>query len=171
MLVYEKKVEGNRHLYGTRENVPAANDAQLKYKDSQSVQLDLSITDQLVSVMDEQTHKYGIKRLSDGAFFGVFIGDDGVAIIPQGWMVDPVDHLTVKTAPDKTTYSAGEALDMTGVVITVTFENTKILDVAYGDPRLSYTPAEGTALETTHTKVTIGFADCGKTVDQAITVS
>ena len=33
MLVYEKKVEGERHLYGTLSSIPSDSDQRLIYKD------------------------------------------------------------------------------------------------------------------------------------------
>ena len=42
MLIYEKKVDGVRHLYGTEGNIPSVSDQQLAYKDNTGATVDVS---------------------------------------------------------------------------------------------------------------------------------
>jgi len=71
MLVYEKKVEGERHLYGKVEGtVPAVDDVQLTYKDADGQELELVEKDTY-----KDNGKGGIYRVSDNAAVNVFIGD------------------------------------------------------------------------------------------------
>lgn len=44
MLIYEKKVDGVRHLFGTLSNVPADTDPQIIYKDADGNEI-TNITD------------------------------------------------------------------------------------------------------------------------------
>ena len=42
MLIYEKKVLGERHLFGTLGNIPGPDDVQLTYKDNAGTSVDVS---------------------------------------------------------------------------------------------------------------------------------
>ena len=81
MLVYEKKVDDVRHLFGTLGVVPTDSDQQLVYKDTDGNEiLDISLSDLFVD--DKQG---GIIRLSDGKAIQVHIRDTSgslVQIIP-----------------------------------------------------------------------------------------
>ncbi len=84
-----------------------------------------------------------------------------------------VTNITVKTAPDKTTYNEGEMLDLTGFVITMNRSDGSTEDVALIDfesKGLIISLANGIKLGTSHTKVTITHTASGETVEQAITV-
>ena len=71
MLVYEKKVDGVRHLYGKVEGtIPAASDTQLTYKDAEGQELELVEKDTY-----KDNGKGGIYRVSDNAAVNVFIDD------------------------------------------------------------------------------------------------
>ena len=78
-----------------------------------------------------------------------------------------VSSIAVTTAPTKTTYTAGESFDPTGMVITATYEDTTSKAVT------GYTVSPSGALATTDTEVTISYTEGGatKTATQAITVS
>ena len=75
--------------------------------------------------------------------------------------------ISVKTAPDKVTYTEGELFDATGMVIEATYSDSSKKDVT------SYTYAPTAALTTSDTEVTISYTEGGvtKTCTQAITVN
>ena len=78
-----------------------------------------------------------------------------------------VSSIAVTTAPTKTSYTAGETFDATGMVITATYEDTTTKVVT------GYTVAPSGALATTDTEVVISYTEGGatKTATQAITVT
>lgn len=78
-----------------------------------------------------------------------------------------VASIAVTTAPTKTSYSAGESFDATGMVITATYEDTTTKVVT------GYTVTPSGALATTDTEVVISYTEGGatKTATQAITVT
>lgn len=82
-----------------------------------------------------------------------------------------LSSISVKTAPTKTTYEAGENFDPTGLVITKAFSDNTTVDVSYagnaGD--FTFNPTTSTALTTDNTSVTITYS--GKTCSQPITVN
>jgi hypothetical protein len=85
-----------------------------------------------------------------------------------------VTEISVKTAPDKITYTAGETLDLTGVVVTLTKSDSSSEDVALADfaaKGITTSPENGAVLATTDTKVTITHTASGMSVEQAITVN
>ena len=78
-----------------------------------------------------------------------------------------VTSIAITTAPTKTTYTAGEKLDLAGMVVTASLSGgtgeTKVVT--------DYTtsPDTDTALTTDNTKFTVTYE--GKTAEQAITVN
>lgn len=70
------------------------------------------------------------------------------------------------TPPTKVTYSVGDALDLTGAVITATMsdETTEVVTSS-----CTFSPASGATLAATDVKVTATYE--GKTTEQSITVS
>ena len=40
MLIYEKKVDGEKHLFGTEANIPSDEDTQLTYEDNAGEEID-----------------------------------------------------------------------------------------------------------------------------------
>lgn len=159
MLVYEKKVEGTRHLYGKVEGtIPAADDVQLTYKDAEGQELELVEKDTY-----KDDGKGGIYRVSDKAAVNVFIGD--TQIIGEEIEAEPTPEITmtaieVTTPPTKTVYTAGEKLDLTGMVVTLigTDGTQEVTDlVAYNEYTTS--PAEGTVLTVDITEVVVSAYD------------
>lgn len=159
MLVYEKKVEGVRHLYGKVEGtIPAADDVQLTYKDAEGQELELVEKDTY-----KDDGKGGIYRVSDKAAVNVFIGD--TQIIGEEIEAEPTPEITmtaieVTTPPTKTVYTAGEKLDLTGMVVTLigTDGTQEVTDlVAYNEYTTS--PAEGTVLTVDITEVVVSAYD------------
>ena len=77
-----------------------------------------------------------------------------------------VSSIAVTTAPTKTSYTAGETFDATGMVITATYTDSTTATVT------NYTFSPSGALATTDETVTISYTSGGatKTATQAITV-
>lgn len=77
-----------------------------------------------------------------------------------------VSSIAITTAPTKTTYTAGESFDATGMVVTATYADTTSAAVT------NYTVSPSGALATTDTSVTISYTSGGatKTATQVITV-
>lgn len=82
-----------------------------------------------------------------------------------------LDKIDVKTAPTKTTYTEGEFFAPAGLVITKTYSDKSTEDVSYADHSSDFTfsPTTSTALQTSHTSVTITVG--GKSTTQTITVN
>lgn len=77
-----------------------------------------------------------------------------------------VSSIAITTAPTKTSYTAGETFDATGMVVTATYTDTTTAAVT------NYTFSPNGALATTDETVTISYTSGGatKTATQAITV-
>lgn len=77
MLIYEKKENNERHLYGSESGIPASTDTQMTYTDTDGNEVSVSLSD---SFVDAGHH--GIKRVSDDKEIWAFVDD--VNIIPGG---------------------------------------------------------------------------------------
>lgn len=80
----------------------------------------------------------------------------------------PLSAITITTQPDKTSYSAGETLDLTGLVVTAIYENETSAEVT------GYTtsPAQGDVLsEEGQVTVTVSYTEDGATVTADFTVT
>jgi len=110
------------------------------------------------------------------------VGDTDVAITVNGHTVNQaitvspaaitVSSVAVKTAPTKVVYTAGDPLDLTGLVVTLTKSDTNTQEVAlanFGANGITTVKANGAALVVGDTDVAITVN--GHTVNQAITVS
>lgn len=82
-----------------------------------------------------------------------------------------LSSISVSTAPTKTTYTAGEYFDPTGLVITRTYSDSTSDTYTYADHTSDFTfsPTTSTALTTSDVSVTITYG--GKSCNQAITVN
>ena len=82
-----------------------------------------------------------------------------------------LSSISVSTAPTKTTYTAGEYFDPTGLVITRTYSDSTSDTYTYAGHTSDFTfsPTTSTALTTSNTSVTITYG--GKSCNQAITVN
>ncbi len=90
------------------------------------------------------------------------------------WTTITTESVTVKTAPAKTTYTEGETLDLTGLVVTLNKSNSTTENVAFADftaKGITTSPANGTELSTGDTAVTITYTADSKSVIQSITVN
>lgn len=113
MLVYEKKVENERHLFGTMGNIPSADDVQLTYQDDKGATVEPSLD---YTYLDDGHG--GIMMVADGTKtpLNVFIGE--VNIIP-GDFAAPEYSITVTAGEngtavaDKETAKEGEEVTLT----------------------------------------------------------
>ena len=162
-FIYEAKKDGDskRELYQATGAAPAAADVKLTYVDDDG---SAYTPETGMSYFDDG--KGGIKD-KEGAEVYVKAGDD--LVIPQGYTptIPVLQSIAVKTAPTKVTYTAGDKLDLKGLVIEATYTDGS--KAVIRKKELSFSPAEGTVLATTNTKVTITYDE--KTCEQAITVS
>ena len=78
--------------------------------------------------------------------------------------------IAITTPPTKVKYGKDEALDLSGIVITGTFDNGVVVDIT---DDCTFSPSNGTILTTGDTAVTVSFAWGGKTytTTQTITVA
>ncbi len=82
-----------------------------------------------------------------------------------------LSSISVATAPTKTTYTAGEYFDPTGLVITRNYSDSTSDTYTYADhtSEFTFSPSTSTALTTSNASVTITYS--GKSTSQAITVN
>ena len=82
-----------------------------------------------------------------------------------------LSSISVATAPTKTTYTAGEYFDPTGLVITRTYSDSTSDTYTYSGHTSEFTfnPTTSTALTTSNVSITITYD--GKSTSQAITVN
>ncbi len=82
-----------------------------------------------------------------------------------------VAGLTIKAQPSKTTYNAGQCFDPTGLVLTATYSDGTVKDVAYSanNTAFVFAPSLTTPLTTSHKKITVSFG--GKQVEIPVTVN
>ena len=82
-----------------------------------------------------------------------------------------LSSISIKTAPTKVTYEAGQTFDPTGLVITKTFTDSTTQDLEYSGNSTAFTfnPTLDTPLTTSNTSVTITVG--GESCSQPITVS
>ena len=85
-----------------------------------------------------------------------------------GPMYAPLSDIAVTTQPVKTQYNAGEALDLSGMVVTASYENgTSMAVTAY-----TTSPANGAVLNTVGNQdITVSYTEDGVTKTAVITVA
>lgn len=158
MLIYEKKVEGVRHLFASTTGIPTESDTQLTYKD---IDGDVLTLDEHDTYLDDKNG--GIIRKSDEKFVAVFAG--ATNIIPGGFtpLEKVLDHIEL-SGTYKKNYETGDKLTLARLVVKGVYTS--------GDKEVitDYTssPAAETVLSTSDTKVTITAQ--GKTAEFDITV-
>lgn len=157
MLVYEKKVEGERHLFGTMGNVPSADDVQLTYKDEDGATASPTLQDTFL----DDGHG-GIKMVHDESGtiteseLNVFIGD--VNIIP-GDFEAPEFSVTV-SAGENGVATADPVKGVAGTEITLSItpaENYKVDELSAKD-------ADNNAVTITNDKFTMPASNVTVTV-------
>lgn len=159
MLVYEKKVDGERHLFGTTtSSIPSQEDVQLTYKDEDGQELTLQEKDTYLN-----DGKGGIVRKSDKAAVNVFIGNTqiiGEEIEEKSEPEITMTAIEVTTPPTKTVYTAGEELDLTGMVVTlIGTDGTQEVTETAAYNEYTTSPAAGTVLTTEITEVVVSAYD------------
>ena len=110
----------------------------------------------------DATYTIIITRKSTAANGG---GGGGVVVTPTVTGVD------VKNAPDKVIYDEGDALDLTGLAVTLTYSNGTTKDVVwadFADYDITVAPEDGALLKAADSEIVIAVN--GKTVRQTITV-
>lgn len=172
MLVYEKKVDSQRKIFGTTNNFPSDSDNQLVYKDRDGdVISDLTLNAEYV----DDKHG-GILRKSDDQFIAVYIKDANnnlINIVPGGNYTPEekvLKSIKVKTPPTKVAYTEGDTLDITGLSITATFQSGEKETITTG---FTTSPEDGATLATTDDKIVISYTvgEVTKTCNQAIEVT
>ena len=79
MLIYETKVEGQRHLFGTNASVPSNSDEQLTYKDADNHEIsDISIYKFFYENGKKMFANTSVRQLpsSDDELVNVWLGDE-----------------------------------------------------------------------------------------------
>lgn len=160
MLVYEKKSDGARHLYGNASGTqPTADDVQLTYKDAEGSNLTVSESDTYLN-----DGKGGIVRKSDNKAVNVFIGDTQII----GGEITPVLTSIEVTAPTTVAYTEGQTLDLTGMIVKEVYSDGTKKTITTG---FTTSPEDGATLATTDTKVTVTHTASSKTAEFTITVT
>ena len=80
-------------------------------------------------------------------------------------------NISVNTSPTKVEYYAGDVLDLTGLVVLLSFDNGASVELAFSDfanEGITCLPADGTTLTEASTMVTITHTFTGKSTSQAI---
>ena len=118
MLVYEKGVGEERHLYGTMANIPSDEDVQLSFKDADGNPVEgLTLTETYL----DNGHG-GIIRKSDSEPLTVFIGENNIIPGPAIFEKTPTG-IEITTEPTKMTYSVGDTLDLSGMVVKLFYND------------------------------------------------
>ena len=80
------------------------------------------------------------------------------------------ESLTIKTNP-KVDYEAGEALDLTGMVASVHYNDGSSLDVQVGDEALHTSLQSGFVLKSNNTGVVVSYTEYGITVQTTLNIN
>lgn len=151
MLVYEKKVDNTRALYGNYSgNIPTDSDPALTYFNNEGTELTITSGDTYL----DDGHG-GIIRKSDSSEVNVFIGENQI-IPPPVPVVLELESIEVTTHPTKISYeSSAEKYDFTGMVVTATYSDGSSAAVT------GYTtdPAEGETPHAGANVITVTYED------------
>jgi len=84
--------------------------------------------------------------------------------------------MTIRSQPTKLTYNNGDTLDLSGLVVRLTYENNSTDDVAFSafaTKNITVSPAHGTLLTSAHNgeKVTVYYGNEKLPIDDPITIS
>lgn len=160
MKVFEQKQQdGSRKLMGTMTTVEEAVEVTLKTEEGTSSTFDFAGQYHYVA-----PGSFAVNGTD--AALGMYIGETRVAPPSNIDFENEVVDFTV-TAPTKVTYTAGDALDLTGMVVKLVREDGS------EETTTSYTtsPANGTTLTTEMTSVTVSVTGLTKTKSFEITVN
>lgn len=126
--------------------------------------LDISIKDSL-SISDEEFSKYYVAR--DGKVYHTGFLSEGITYYNIYTMVLPVEKLELTQQPTKTVYKQGDVLDISGLVVTATYNDQTTADVVNC---CTFTPSLEKITQTVGTKE-IKVSYMGKNVEMEITVN
>lgn len=163
MLVYEKKVDDERHLFGTMGTIPSNEDSQLSYVDNNDDPVEVSLSN---SYFDDG---HGGIKDAEGTQINVMLGD--VVIIPKG------GEAPLSNKCEITSFKIGGATGtITDSAIAVTVP--KDTDVTSLTPTIvvsegaTVSPASGTAKDFTNpVTYTVTAANETTTKDFTVTVT
>lgn len=163
MLVYEKKVDDERHLFGTMGTIPSNEDSQLSYVDNNDDPVEVSLSN---SYFDDG---HGGIKDAEGTQINVMLGD--VVIIPKG------GEAPLSNKCEITSFKIGDATGtITDSAIAVTVP--KDTDVTSLAPTIvvsegaTVSPASGTAKDFTNpVTYTVTAANETTTKDFTVTVT
>lgn len=133
----------------------------------------------------------GLRLSSDGVISGMptvagtfnftvnasnFMGNDtkALAIVINPVPVATVNYVTINTSPIKTTYTAGEVLDLTGLAVTLHKSDGTTEDVLFANfaaKNITVNPANNTVLTTANVNITIIYTPDNVSVNQPIWVN
>lgn len=159
MLVYEKGVGEERHLYGTMANIPSDEDEQLSFKDADGNPVEgLTLTETYL----DDGHG-GIIRKSDSEPLTVFIGENNIIPGPAVFEKTPVG-IEITMNPAKMEYKVGDALDLTGMKVELFYNDgsSEEIDDWEADP------ADGDTLAADDTPVMVTYDEFYDVVDITI---
>ena len=163
MLIYEKKVEGQRKIFGTLGNIPSTEDEALVYTTEDGTEIDdLTLNEQYVD-----SGNGGIIRVKDNTEVYVSLGDT-VIVPPNGKVVPVLESIEVTTLPTLVEYGySHQKYDWTGMVVTATYSNGDSEEVT------DYTtdPEDGADVPNDNRTVTVTVTYEGKTDTFDVTVS
>lgn len=148
MLVYEKGVGENRHLYGTMANIPSEADEQLSFKDADGNAVEgLTLTETYL----DDGHG-GIIRKSDSEPLTVFIGENNIIPGPAIFEKTPTG-IEITENPTKMTYTVGDALDLTGMEVKLFYNDGSSEEIEDWEAD----PADGDTLAKDDTPVMVTY--------------
>ena len=160
MKVFEQRQQdGSRKLMGTMTTVDNAVEVDLKTQNGTTSKFNFSGQYHYVA-----PGSFAVNGTDDA--LGMYIGETRVAPPSNIDFENEVVDFTV-TAPTKVTYTAGDALDLTGMIVKLVREDGS------EETTTSYTtsPANGTTLTTEMTSVTVSVTGLTKTKSFEITVN
>lgn len=160
MLVYEKGVGEERHLYGTMANIPSDEDEQLSFKDADGNAVEgLTLTETYL----DDGHG-GIIRKSDSEPLTVFIGENNIIPGPAIFEKTPVG-IEITMNPAKMAYKVGDTLDLTGMKVELFYNDGSSEEIDDWEAE----PADGDTLAADDTPVMVTYDEFYDVVD--ITIS
>lgn len=129
MLIYEKKVDDKRKLFGTVDNIPDEADKEVIFEDEDGAPVELIPGDTYL----DDGHG-GMIRKSDGKFIAVLIDNNGeeVGVIPSDDYVSPegkLESISIDSLPTKVSYYTGETLEKAGLKVTALYTDDTTYDV------------------------------------------
>lgn len=154
MLIYEKTVDGKRHLYYSESGIPGPEDIALTYKDGEG---------NIITPVDGDTYRdhssegvHRIKRDSDGKVVNVFAGEKQIIgdEIPEP---EPeLVKIEITKNPTKVEYLEGDLLDLEGLEVTAIYSDESTVDVT---DKVTTSPEAGTELTPEDVNVGVSYSE------------